>query len=77
MSWRGRDVLHKERFFLARTEVDTSGLDERERSWTRGHRWWRPEEIAGSSERFEPMDLGTRLQSLLHNRLPAEPIVLG
>ena len=39
MSWRGRDVLHKERFFLAhtdRTEVDTSGLDEKERSWTRG-----------------------------------------
>ncbi len=28
MSWRGKDVLHKERFFLARsatTEIDTSG----------------------------------------------------
>ena len=55
MSWRGRDVLHKERFFLARTdrtEADTSGLDERERSWTRGHRWWTAEEIAASGERF-------------------------
>src|SRR5271155_1645335 len=56
MSWRGRDVLHKERFFLARTdrtEVDLSGLDEKERSWTRGHRWWRANEIAASDERFE------------------------
>lgn len=79
MSWRGKDVLHKERFFLARTdrtEVDTSGLDERERSWTRGHRWWRVDEIIESLDRFEPIDLGTRLQSLLRNGLPAEPIVL-
>jgi ADP-ribose pyrophosphatase YjhB (NUDIX family) len=79
MSWRGRDVLHKERFFLARTdrtEVDTSGLDERERSWTRGHRWWRVDEIIESADRFEPIDLGTRLQSLLRNGLPTEPIVL-
>ncbi|MFO1158206.1 MAG: NUDIX domain-containing protein [Reyranellaceae bacterium] len=79
MSWRGKDVLHKERFFLARTdrtEVDTSGLDERERSWTRGHRWWRPEEIAESVDRFEPIDLGARLQALLRDGAPAEPIVL-
>jgi 8-oxo-dGTP diphosphatase len=47
MNWRGKDMLHKARFFLActdRTEIDTSGLDERERSWTRGHRCWRAEE---------------------------------
>ena len=33
MSWRGKEVLHKERFFLARTDrtdVDPSGLDERD-----------------------------------------------
>ena len=80
MSWRGRDVLHKERFFLARTdriEIDTSGLDERERSWTRGHRWWRAEEIAASAERFEPFDLGVRLKALLDNGPPAQPIVLS
>ena len=79
MSWRGKDVLHKERFFLGRThstEVDTSGLDERERSWTRGHRWWRADEIAASPERFEPMDLGARLQALLKNGPPKEPITL-
>ena len=79
MSWRGKDVLHRERFFLGRTqrtEIDTSGLDERERSWTLGHRWWRADEITASRERFEPIDLGLRLQALLTNGPPAQPIVL-
>ena len=80
MSWRGKDVRHTERFFLARTdrtEVDTSGLDEREQSWTRGHRWWTTEEIATSNDRFEPRDLGPRLAALLRDGPPAVPIVLG
>jgi 8-oxo-dGTP diphosphatase len=79
MSWRGKDVLHRERFFLGRTrrtEIDTSGLDERERSWTRGHRWWRAEEIAASPERFEPLELGERLQALLREGPPAEPVTI-
>ena len=79
MSWRGKDVLHRERFFLGRTErteVDTSGLDERERSWTLGHRWWRVDEIAASKERFEPLDLAAQLQALLKNGPPAEPITI-
>ena len=80
MSWRGKDVMHRERFFLARTdrtEIDTSGLDEKERSWTRGHRWWTADEIAASGERFEPLDLGTRLGTLLRDGPPAEPIRIG
>ncbi len=79
MSWRGRDVLQKERFFLARstsTEIDTSGLDEKERSWTKGYRWWKAEEIAASSEHFEPHDLGSRLMVLLRDGPPAEPIAI-
>jgi ADP-ribose pyrophosphatase YjhB (NUDIX family) len=79
MSWRGKKVLHKERFFLARTartEVDLSGLDERERSWTRGHRWWHVDEIAASGERFEPLDLGTQLKALLRDGPPDEPITV-
>jgi 8-oxo-dGTP diphosphatase len=79
MSWRGRDVLQKERFFLARstsTEIDTSGLDEKERSWTKGYRWWKAEEIAASSEHFEPHDLGSRLMALLRDGPPAEPIAI-
>jgi hypothetical protein len=80
MSWRGKDVLHRERFFLARTqrtEIDTSGLDERERSWTLGYRWWRPAEIAASRDRFEPIDLSARLQALLKDGPPKEPITLA
>jgi 8-oxo-dGTP diphosphatase len=79
MSWRGKDVLHRERFFLGRTkrtEIDTSGLDERERSWTLGHRWWRVDEIAASKERFEPLDLAAQLQMLLKNGPPAEPVTI-
>ena len=79
MSWRGKDVLHKERFFLARstsTDIDTSGLDERERSWTLGHRWWTADEIAASGERFEPLDLGNRLEDLLRHGPPQAPITL-
>ena len=79
MSWRGKDVLHRERFFLARTdrsEIDTSGLDEKERSWTLGHRWWTADEIATSAERFEPFELGALLQTLLRDGPPAEPLAL-
>ncbi len=79
MQWRERLVLHRERFFLGRaksTAIDTSGLDEREKSWTLAHRWWTPSEIAQSAERFEPIDLGARLDALLREGPPAEPIML-
>jgi 8-oxo-dGTP pyrophosphatase MutT (NUDIX family) len=80
MNWRGKERLHRERFFFIRTqstEIDTSGLDEKERSWTLGHRWWTVGEILASHERFEPMDLGARLKALLRDGPPADPIDLG
>jgi ADP-ribose pyrophosphatase YjhB (NUDIX family) len=80
MQWRDRQVLHRERFFLGRsasTAIDTSGLDEREKSWTLDHRWWGADEIAASSERFEPVDLGARLKALLRDGPPKEPIDIG
>jgi len=80
MQWRDKRVLHRERFFLGRTRstaVDTSGLDDKERSWTLDHRWWRLDEIAASSERFEPRDIGARLGALLLNGPPPQPIDLG
>jgi 8-oxo-dGTP pyrophosphatase MutT (NUDIX family) len=76
MQWRERRVLHRERFFLGRalsTDVDTSGLDDREKSWTLDHRWWSAAEIAASAERFEPLDLGARLKALLRDGPPAAP----
>jgi 8-oxo-dGTP pyrophosphatase MutT (NUDIX family) len=80
MQWRDRQVLHRERFFLGRTqstEVDTSGLDPREQVFTLDHRWWSADEIAASSERFEPLDLAQRLRTLLRDGAPAEPIALA
>jgi 8-oxo-dGTP pyrophosphatase MutT (NUDIX family) len=77
MQWRDKQVLHRERFFLGRSgtsQVDTSGLDDREKSWTLDHRWWSADEIAASSERFEPVDLAARLKALLRDGPPDEPI---
>ena len=77
MQWRERKVLHRERFFLGRTtstEIDTSGLDEREMSWTLDHRWLSAEEGADSAERFEPKDLAAHLKALLRDGPPAEPV---
>ena len=59
------------------TAIDTSGLDEREKSWTLDHRWWSADEIAASTERFEPKDLGARLKALLRDGPPTEPVVLS
>lgn len=80
MQWRDKRVLHRERFFLGRsdsTAIDTSGLDEREKSWTLEHRWWSPDELASSKERFEPLDIGARLKALLRDGPPREPITIG
>lgn len=80
MQWREKRVLHRERFFLGRTSstvIDTSGLDEREKSWTLDHRWWSVDELLASKERFEPVDLGRRLQALLREGPPAQPIRIG
>ena len=79
MQWREKQVLHRERFFLARTRstgIDTSGLDERERSWTLDHRWWNADEIATAAERFEPVELADRLKDLLRDGPPPEPIAV-
>ena len=75
-----RWVWSRERIFLGRAAsaaVDTSGLDDREKSWTLDHRWWTADEIAASSERFEPVDLGARLKALLRDGPPEQPITFG
>jgi 8-oxo-dGTP pyrophosphatase MutT (NUDIX family) len=80
MQWRERRVLHREQFFLGRarsTAVDTSGLDEKEKSWTLDHRWWSAEEIAASAERFEPVRLAGLLKGLLQDGPPAQPVTIG
>jgi 8-oxo-dGTP pyrophosphatase MutT (NUDIX family) len=80
MQWRDKPVLHREQFFLGRapsTDVDTSGLDEREKSWTLDHRWWSADEIAASGERFEPKNIAAYLKALLRDGPPAEPMTIA
>jgi 8-oxo-dGTP pyrophosphatase MutT (NUDIX family) len=80
MQWRDKRVLHREQFFLGRarsTAIDTSGLDEKEKSWTLDHRWWSADEIAASDERFEPVDLGRYLKELLRDGPPSEPVTIA
>ena len=80
MQWRDRRVLHREQFFLGRarsTAIDTSGLDEKEKSWTLDHRWWSADEIAASSERFEPVGLGHYLRTLLRDGPPKDPVKIA
>ena len=79
MQWRERKVKHIEQFFFAHAAdgvVDTSGLDDREKSWTLDHRWWSADEIAASSERFEPKNIATYLRALLRDGPPAEPMTI-
>jgi 8-oxo-dGTP diphosphatase len=80
MQWRDKRVLHREQFFLGRarsTAIDTSGLDEKEKSWTLDHRWWSADEIAASDERFEPVNLGRYLKALLREGPPQDPVKIA
>src|SRR5262249_6311733 len=80
MQWRDKLVRHREQFFLGRpdtSQVDTSGLDDREKSWTLDHRWWSADEIIASPERFEPVDIGQRLKALLRDGPPDSPLNFG
>ncbi|MEU6076669.1 NUDIX domain-containing protein [Micromonospora sp. NPDC047074] len=50
----------EQEFFLVRVtghEVDTAGFSEIERATVAAHRWWSPDELAGTGERYYPTDL--------------------
>ncbi|MFR9778011.1 NUDIX hydrolase [Micromonospora sp. MS34] len=58
----------EQEFFLVRVaswEVDTTGFDEVERASVHGHRWWRVNELAATTERYYPPDLSERLTRVL------------
>jgi 8-oxo-dGTP pyrophosphatase MutT (NUDIX family) len=55
-------------FFLHRVDewgVDTHGFDEIERGSIDTHRWWLPEELATTTERYYPRELPTLLRDLV------------
>jgi 8-oxo-dGTP diphosphatase len=57
--------------------VDISGLDADEAGVVREYRWWTPDELQTSTERFSPVRLQQLLAPLLEGHLPAEPIAIG
>ena len=79
LRWKGRLILQRERFHVVRVaahDPDRSGNDDNERRVIEEVRWWRPEEIASSSERFSPPGLAALLGPLLEGREPPEPLEL-
>lgn len=67
----------RERWFLARVsrfELDTGGFNQIERDTILAYRWWSLDELRATSDRTGPVDLADRLERLLTNELPTEPI---
>ncbi|PWR07896.1 NUDIX hydrolase [Micromonospora acroterricola] len=55
-------------FFLLRVpswRVDTAGFDDIEQRSIAGHRWWSPDELAATAERYYPPELPALLTRLL------------
>lgn len=58
------------------TEVDTGRMEDLERSYHAGHRWWTVDEIEASGEAITPWGLAGLLRDLVAGRVPAEPVRL-
>lgn len=76
----GRLIEQYEWFFLINAPAfvarpDT--LEEQEKAFIRGYRWWRLDEIHRSTEEFAPRDLAERLERLLVQGPPADPVEVG
>jgi 8-oxo-dGTP pyrophosphatase MutT (NUDIX family) len=71
--------LFRDDFFLycvTSHQVDPSGLNEFERRYYRGHRWWTQAELAATRETIYPVNLAALVADLIAGRRPATPIAL-
>lgn len=67
----GRWYRQEQDWYLLRVpswEVDVAGFDQVERASVDGHRWWYPEELRRTSQRYYPPDLPDLLGRLPVNR---------
>jgi 8-oxo-dGTP pyrophosphatase MutT (NUDIX family) len=56
----GTTYRQSEDYFVVRVDahdVDTAGFSEVERGFVTGHRWWHPDELRASDERYYPEEL--------------------
>lgn len=86
--WRRRhkfvwqDVLYdsRERWFMARVthfSPTAEFMTDAERAYHAGHRWWSPDDLATTSDRFTPCDLPARVIGLLIKGAPGVPAELS
>jgi len=71
--------LFRDDFFFYRVtshEVDPAGLNEFERRYYGGDRWWTQAELAATEETVYPAGLATLVAGLVSGQLPATPIAL-
>jgi 8-oxo-dGTP pyrophosphatase MutT (NUDIX family) len=71
--------LFRDDFFLYRVtshQVDPAGLNEFERKYYGGHRWWTQTDLAATQETVYPVNLAGLVADLIAARLPATPIAL-
>ena len=63
-------------FFLrvARTELNTDGQEDLERSVITGHRWWPVSELWAATERMSPSGLADLVDPLLRGDIPARTV---
>ena len=80
--WDDQWVDSYERFYLLRThefDVAPASLDELEKEYLHGHRWWSVPEIEAAQgvETFVPRRIHELLPPLIAGNLPDEPIDVG
>jgi 8-oxo-dGTP pyrophosphatase MutT (NUDIX family) len=78
--WRGRRYRQREHVFVALVdafEPSREWLQEEEPDMLVEHRWWTPDDIERSEERFGPRRLGSLLRALLRDGIPPEPLRIG
>jgi 8-oxo-dGTP pyrophosphatase MutT (NUDIX family) len=71
-------VLRDDFFYhrIDRHQVDTSRMEELERSHYTGHRWWAVSDLVATTDIVYPLGLAGLLTDLLAGRIPGQPIRL-
>jgi 8-oxo-dGTP pyrophosphatase MutT (NUDIX family) len=75
----GELVRSDERYYLVRVpgyEVDTANMEEFERGFHRGDRWWSAAELAATDELVFPEPLAELLAPLAAGEVPTTPILI-
>lgn len=76
-SWA--EGIFRDDFFVHRVhahEIDISGMEDFERRYHDGHRWWSPAELSTAADPVYPLGLAELVSELVAGGMPAEPVRL-